>query len=204
MSYAKRIERKVKSMPKGKTFPFASAKIDDVSTDTLRQTLHRLEDKGLITIVKRGQFQVNKAESYSELLFVYGSLKKGFDNHDLLKQHAKRLGKAKTVRKFGMFEDTFGNYPYLTTDPLNQIYGELYEIKSKELMEKIDRFEGAPTYYQRQKIMVRSHHGVKKAYVYLQLQMPAPSNQKPLKIWEENTEYKVERLNDHLKTMIQA
>jgi gamma-glutamylcyclotransferase (GGCT)/AIG2-like uncharacterized protein YtfP len=30
-----------------------------------------------------------------------------------------------------------------------RIYGELYEIHRKELLEKLDRFEGYPEYYER-------------------------------------------------------
>jgi hypothetical protein len=33
-----------------------------------------------------------------------------------------------TVSKFGMLEDSFGNYPYLTPVPQRRIHGELYEI----------------------------------------------------------------------------
>lgn len=111
MSYIERIERKINTFEIDKIMPFSAAKIGGISIDTTRKILHRLHDNGFITIIDRGYFKREK--TFNELLFVYGSLKKGFDNHSLLEKHAKRLGKAHTVKKFGMFEDSFGNYPYL-------------------------------------------------------------------------------------------
>jgi len=69
----------------------------------------------------------------NNLLFIYGSLKQGFDNHNLLSRDATYLGKAITADKYGMFRDSFGNYPYLIPTPIMQIHGELYHIKSKDL-----------------------------------------------------------------------
>ena len=200
MSYIEKIERKIKSLHSDDTIPFSEAKIDGVSTDTLRKVLHRLHDKGTISIVKRGYFK--KEKPYSELLFVYGSLKKGFDNHHLLSQYAKRLGKARTVKKFGMFEDSFGNYPYLIPAPHTKIYGELYQITRKELMDKLDIFEGSPEYYERRKIEVKSHHGVQRAFVYIQPYTTAPEDQEPLKEWKDDTELKVNRLDAYLERMV--
>lgn len=162
MSYVEKIHRKVQSLDSDVTLPFSAVKIDGVSTDTTRKILHRLHDNGTITIVSRGYFK--KEKSFNELLFVYGSLKKGFDNHNLLGKYAKRLGKAQTVKKFAMYEDSFGNYPYLVDTPFSKIKGELYQITRAELMQKIDKFEGAPDYYTRKKVEVKSHHGVKRAF----------------------------------------
>jgi gamma-glutamylcyclotransferase (GGCT)/AIG2-like uncharacterized protein YtfP len=200
MSYIKKVERKIKSIHTDDILPFSEAKVDGVSTGTLRKILHRLHDKGKISIVKRGYFK--KEEPFREILFVYGSLKKGFDNHHLLNKYAKRLGKARTIKKFGMFEDSFGNYPYLVSVPYSRIEGELYEITRKELMDKIDTFEGAPLYYQRKKIEVKSHRGVKRALVYIRENTPIPTEQESLACWEDNTEYKIERLHDYLKEMM--
>jgi len=200
VSYIEKIERKIKSLHRDDTIPFSEAKVDGISTDTLRKVLHRLHDKGTISIVKRGYFK--KEEPFSELLFVYGSLKKGFDNHHLLSKYAKRLGKARTVKKFGMFEDSFGNYPYLIPVPYAKIEGELYEITRKELMDKIDTFEGAPEYYERKRIEVKSHHGVQRAYVYIQPHTKVPQGQESLKVWTDNTDAKVKRLDSYLEDLI--
>ena len=202
MSYIEEIHRKVKSLNSDVTLPFSAVKIDGISTDTTRKILHRLHDNGIITIVRKGYFK--KEESFSELLFVYGSLKKGFDNHNLLNKYAKRLGKAHTVKKFSMFEDSFGNYPYIVDVPHSKIKGELYQINRAELMQRIDEFEGAPDYYERKKIEVKSHHGVKRAFVYIRPNVEAPTEQQALKEWTNNINYKVEKLHSTLGTMIEG
>lgn len=198
-----KVERKIKTLPFETVFNFSDAKVEGISTDTLRKTLHRLHGKGIISIVGRGQFQ--RIEPFKELIFVYGSLKQGFDNHDVLdKRFSKRLGKAKTVKRFGMFEDSFGNYPYLIDKPITKIEGELYEIYRSELLDRLDKFEGSPDYYQRKRIEVKSHHGTKRAFVYIQSKAAVPKDQKPLKVWKDHTDYKIKKLHSHLESMIGA
>ncbi len=202
MSYIEKIHRKVQSLDSEVMLPFSAVKIDGISTDTTRKILHRLHDNGTITIVSRGYFK--KEKSFNELLFVYGSLKKGFDNHNLLSKYARRLGKAHTVKKFAMYEDSFGNYPYLVDTPFSKIKGELYQITRAELMQKIDEFEGAPDYYKREKIEVKSHHGVKRAFVYIRADTKIPSDQQALNEWTNNSEHKVGQLHNHLNSMIEG
>ncbi len=197
MTIIDKIERQINSLSINEVVPFSYIKLQDVSKDTIRKYLHRLHDRGLISIEKRGYFK--KIEPFNEFLFVYGSLKKGFDNHKLLQKYAKRVGKASTVGKFAMYEDSFGNYPYLVKEPITKVMGELYEIKRKELLEKIDEFEGAPEYYQRKKIKVKTHKGVNLAFVYIREDEEIPKEQEPLKIWENNTDYKVHKLDNFLE-----
>ena len=201
-NYREKIERKINRFPLNTIVPFSKLKTKDISTDTLRKILHRLHDKGVITITGRGEFR--RIEPFREMLFVYGSLKKGFDNHHLLNKHAKRIGKAITVSKFGMFEDSFGNYPYLIPVPQMRIHGELYEIHRKELLEKLDRFEGYPDYYEKKKILVKTHRGTVRAFVYIRPLTAIPQGQKPLREWKSDTDYKVKQLEDYLETAIGA
>ena len=200
--YIEKIESKINRLPLNIIMPFSKVKTKDVSTDTLRKILHRLHDKGIITITGRGEFK--RIDPFRGMLFVYGSLKKGFDNHHLLSKHAKRIGKAITMSKFGMFEDSFGNYPYLIPVPQMRIHGELYEIQRKELLEKLDRFEGYPEYYERKKILVKTHRGTVRAFVYIQPHTAIPKGQKPLRDWKADTDYKVKQLEDYLETAIGA
>lgn len=202
MSYVEKIHRKIQSLDSDVTLPFSAVKIDEISTDTTRKILHRLHDNGIITIIKKGYFK--KEKLFNELLFVYGSLKKGFDNHSLLGKYAKRLGKAHSIKKFTMLEDSFGNYPYIVDVPHAKIKGELYQINRAELMKKIDEFEGAPDYYIRKKIEVKSHHGVNRAFVYIREGTEIPTDQQILKEWTNNTDYKVEKLHSTLNEMIEG
>ena len=202
MSYIKQVQRKIKSLDTEVELPFSAVKLDGISIDSTRKILHRLHDNGTITIVSNGYFK--KEESFNTLLFVYGSLMKGFDNHSLLRKYAKRLGKAHTVKKFAMFEDSFGNYPYIVDTPFAKIKGELYQITRAELMEKIDEFEGAPDYYVRKKIEVKSHHGVQRAFVYVKPDKELPTDQQPLNEWTNNTDYKLEKLHSTLDAMIEG
>ena len=197
MTIIDKIERQINSLAIDEEVPFSYIKLKDVSKDTIRKYLHRLHDRGLISIERRGHFK--KIEPFNEFLFVYGSLKKGFDNHKLLQKYAKRVGKASTVGKFAMYEDSFGNYPYLVKEPITKVMGELYEIKRKELLDQIDEFEGAPEYYQRKKIKVKTHKGVNLAFVYIREDEEIPKEQEPLKIWENNTDYKVHKLDSFLE-----
>lgn len=202
IKYIDKIERKINQFSTNTIVPFSKAKIEGVSTDTLRKILHRLHDKGAITIVGRGEFK--REEPFRELLFVYGSLKKGFDNHHLLSKYTKRLGKAITVGKFGMFEDSFGNYPYLVPVPKMRVHGELYMIVRRELFEKLDRFEGYPEYYERKKILVKTHKGTHRAFVYIQPRAAVPQDQIPLREWKEDTDHKIRQLDRYLENAIGA
>ena len=196
------IERQIQQLPMHTVMPFSTFKTEDVSVDTLRKILHRLHDRGVISITSRGHFQ--REEPFRALVFVYGSLKKGFDNHHLLSKSAKRLGKALTVGKFGMFEDSFGNYPYLIPVPKMRIHGELYLIERKDLLERLDAFEGAPEYYERKKILVKSHHGTQRAFVYIQPHTSVPDDQEPLREWTNDSDYKMRKLDQYLETAIGA
>ncbi len=200
--YIKEVEQHISKLPLDLPMPFLEAKVKDISTDTLRRILHRLHDKGVVTIVKRGYFK--RVVPFSELLFVYGSLKKGFDNHHLLDRYSKRVGKAITVGKFGMYEDSFGNYPYLVAEPKKRVHGELYLILREELMDKIDEFEGTPDFYERKKILVKSHKGTNRAFVYIRMDATVPENQQPLKEWKDNSDYKVKLLEEYLESVVEA
>jgi len=71
-------------------------------------------------------------------------------------------------------------------------------------LQKIDQFEGAPDYYVRKKIEVKSHLGVKRAFVYMKPDAALPTDQKPLQEWTNNTDYKIEKLHSTLDAMIEG
>lgn len=84
-------------------------------------------------------------------VFVYGSLKKGFGNHQLLERgDAKFVGDAQ-VSGFQLF--SLGPFPAVV--PGNgTVSGEVYEV-GPETLAALDRLEGHPTFYQRQDRIVR-------------------------------------------------
>jgi len=84
-----------------------------------------------------------------ELVFVYGSLKRGNANHRQL-AGASFLGPA-TVAGLHLYD--LGPFPMavlVPDDPDAQLLGELYSV-SPQLLTALDRFEGAPRLYERQR-----------------------------------------------------
>lgn len=86
-------------------------------------------------------------------LFIYGTLKRGFYNHSVLK-NAKFIANVTTCEKYPLFK-LKEPYPYLQNNKGvgKIIHGELYFIEEKYIS-NIDAFEGAPNLYHRDKITV--------------------------------------------------
>ena len=158
---------------------------EDYLLSTLLEHKNKLSNTLLNTVID----QINNLSNFKididkkDILFVYGSLKKGFDNHNILSNDAAYIGEAITINKYGMYRDSFGNYPYLIPTPIMQIHGELYHIKSKELWKSIDTFEGAPEYYERQEILVKINDTIQNAFIYIQPNTTAPKDQASLNQW---------------------
>lgn len=89
------------------------------------------------------------------LLFVYGSLKKGFSNHHLLEK-ARFVKTCTTKDKFTMIN--LGEYPALIEKPSCKIEGELYEIDDLDLktQKDIDDLEEYPALYDKKIIQLDS------------------------------------------------
>ncbi len=98
-------------------------------------------------------------------LFVYGTLKKGFNlNHYLSGEDY--LGAAE-VQGFDLF-DVGGSYPAMTKSQNAQsvVMGEVYEVADAQLIQVLDLVESA---YKRMKILSKMQGGkplVVSAYVY--------------------------------------
>lgn len=188
MTKSEIIKRFIKKLPLHKdfTFKYVRENLPNLSTDIIRINLHRLHNNGLITIKDKGIF--SKEDKYFEVyLFVYGSLKKGFENDHILEK-AKYISKATTVRKFAMYEANGGEYPYLLKEkPLFNIEGELYKIARKDLLNKIDVFEGSPDYYTRESIEIksRSFNTNKKAFTYFYINKKDCKKKQPITKWKK-------------------
>lgn len=94
------------------------------------------------------------------LLFVYGTLKKGFPNQHVMPITTTYLGTATTVSKWPLVVDPIMSIPFLLDFPhSNQakfVTGELYKADSQAL-EFLDSFEGVSSrFYKRISITVTS------------------------------------------------
>ena len=86
-----------------------------------------------------------------EYVFVYGSLRKGFWNHEAYLKNSKFIGKGKTKEKYAMYADII---PYVVeNEKISHIVGEVYEI-DKETLKRIDCLEGHPNHYIRKKVPI--------------------------------------------------
>lgn len=86
----------------------------------------------------------------NSLVFVYGTLKKGFSNHRLL-AGSEYLGTAQTVEKYAMY--TTGTPIVLKDEAVSPIHGELYRVNEATLV-ALDSLEGHPDWYRREEISI--------------------------------------------------
>lgn len=195
MTKSEEVRKFIKKLPihEDFTFKYVRENLPNLSTDLIRVNLHRLHDNGLITIKDKGVFS-KEDEHYEVYLFVYGSLKKGFENEHVLDK-AKYISKATTVRKFAMYEAKGGDYPYLIKGkPLNYIEGEIYRIARKDLLKKIDLFEGSPDYYTREAIEVksRSFETNKRAFTYFYTNKKEHKNKQAITKWRKPQSFDID------------
>lgn len=84
-------------------------------------------------------------------VFVYGTLKKEFYNHNVIKRSNGRfIGDAITDPIFTMV--SLGAFPAVIPNGDTTIKGELYETDSLEFL---DRLEGYPSFYNRKVVSVK-------------------------------------------------
>ena len=90
----------------------------------------------------------------TQRVFVYGTLKRGFHNHDLVMRRPGSdgqytyIGPAQTALPYPLFIDIYG-VPYLADVRAGgSIAGELYDV-TEEGLAALDELEGVPTRYQR-------------------------------------------------------
>jgi gamma-glutamylaminecyclotransferase len=107
-------------------------------------------------------------------IFVYGTLKKGFPNHDRYMQSAEKLGNYRTVENYPLVLIGQRYVPCMINAPGegDHIEGELYELDD-DCLKRLDALERIkkPDGYRRLRINVRSvekHNAViVEAHAYL-------------------------------------
>jgi gamma-glutamylcyclotransferase (GGCT)/AIG2-like uncharacterized protein YtfP len=99
-------------------------------------------------------------------LFVYGTLKKGFDNHSYLR-NSQFVAEAKTAKKYPMITKNQA-FPYLINQARkgHHVQGEVYVVDYETFIE-IECLEGHPTHYIRNEIDVQlENKDIIKAWCY--------------------------------------
>lgn len=100
-------------------------------------------------------------------VFVYGSLRKGLQNHGKL-MNANYVGTFKTSDTYYMIGLKSKAYPYVTCSKLHEslqashITGELYKVDD-DLLKELDALEGHPHNYKRTEHIINDY----KAFIYL-------------------------------------
>lgn len=101
-----------------------------------------------------------------ERVFVYGTLRKGLWNNRLLRHATPWDGLWKTVLPYQMTAD---GIPYLDRERWNadgiHAVGEVYTVSIQD-MEVLDRLEGHPRWYRREKVFVTRALRQELAWVY--------------------------------------
>jgi len=116
-------------------------KADDWSRNGTKK--YQAKGKGKDIIKKGKGMEVVRTNK----VFVYGTLKRGYNNHSLLEK-ATLLGKAVTKKKWTMIGKDM-SFPYVMEqdDALGKnVVGEVYVVNSQELA-SLDRLEGVPYHY---------------------------------------------------------
>lgn len=85
-----------------------------------------------------------------QLVFVYGTLKKGFSNHRLLAS-SELLGRARTIEAYAMYST--GVPIVIKNESVSPITGELYRVDEATLV-YLDSLEGHPDWYRREEVDV--------------------------------------------------
>jgi len=204
MKLSNQIKLKLYHFPYEQTISFKELRVQmdkEINIDSFRKALHRLHKQGVITINSRGHF--TREQKFEAYLFVYGSLKKGFDNHTILKK-ANYISKAQTIDKFAMYKEENRNYPYIVKNEIigQSIEGELYQITREDVLKKIDEFEDAPKYFKHENIWIKTRSQKIKATTYVLSNSKSSLNQKPLKCWRENNIKIDMNFDDYYKSIL--
>ena len=98
-----------------------------------------------------------------ENVFVYGTLRKGSFNHSLISSE-EFVAEGSTRNKYKLISN---NIPYVIKDEerVSTIKGEIYKV-TDEVLEILDRLEGHPDWYRREKTMIDTNKGSITAWLY--------------------------------------
>jgi gamma-glutamylcyclotransferase (GGCT)/AIG2-like uncharacterized protein YtfP len=95
------------------------------------------------------------------LIFVYGTLLRGEPNDRLLR-HVKCSGRTRTEARYTLV--SLGGFPGLLEGGEEIVEGELYSVDAATL-ERLDRLEGHPSFYERRAVAIEGMNAEIQAYV---------------------------------------
>lgn len=107
------------------------------------------------------EVDVESGADCDDLVFVYGSLKRGMNHHQQIRK-AVWIGKA-SITALALYD--LGPFPMAVDDAtaMSPVQGELYRV-SAVILQQLDRFEGVPRLYERHR---RTLSDGRSAWVYL-------------------------------------
>jgi len=107
-------------------------------------------------------------------IFVYGTLKRGFPSHYLLK-NSIFIDYALTQKKFVMYSN--GSYPLIIPDEVHEksgfVKGEVYKV-NENILKILDEFEDVPEEYVREKaeVLLLNKKRIISAFLYISSKKP--------------------------------
>lgn len=115
------------------------------------------------------------------ILFVYGTLKRSCHNYPYLQRLSHRfLSEGDAGKEYSLY---VGSLPFLVREPGEGASGELFLVDD-EALRFLDRLEGHPNHYRREKISVSLPSGEKvSAWAYL-YQYEIPKGTQRIKSYE--------------------
>lgn len=102
------------------------------------------------------------------LVFVYGTLKRGFGNHPRFMKNEQPVCSTATIKAVMV---DLGPFPAVR-EGNGTVTGELYLVSKESLEQQLDRLEGHPNYYRRRQVEVQTPHGNQWAWVYFAYRIP--------------------------------
>lgn len=93
------------------------------------------------------------------LVFVYGTLKRGYGNHYRMNEAKGTFVGESKVKGFGCLNTPW--YPYAVKSPEREIVGEVFDVPDNNIF-ILDRLEGYPNHYNR--VQTQTDCGV--AWIY--------------------------------------
>lgn len=95
------------------------------------------------------------------IVFVYGTLRRGFSNHARHLSHLKSLGQVTSAPLYEMID--LGAFPGILEGGTTPIVGELYAVDTRDL-QRLDNLEGHPRFYERKPIKIPGMREAVEAY----------------------------------------